>query len=102
MDDAPLAQALGAEVQARTPLHGGDLSDVTRLDLADGRRVVLKTGPVAGVESRMLGALQAAGAPVPQVLWATDTAFVMTYLPTAPATPAHWQGVLATVVVNMW
>ena len=91
MDDATLDQALpralGAQVQARRPLHGGDLSDVTRLDLADGRRVVLKTGPVAGVEARMLDALQAAGAPVPQVLWTTDTAFVMTFLPTAPATP---------------
>ena len=95
MDDATLDQALpralGAQVQARRPLHGGDLSDVTRLDLADGRRVVLKTGPVAGVEARMLDALQAAGAPVPQVLWTTDTAFVMTFLPTAPATPTHWQ-----------
>ena len=59
-----------------TPLHGGDLSEVLRLTLEDGRSVVAKSGPAPVTEAAMLGAIAAAGAPAPRVL-ASDTSVLV-------------------------
>lgn len=49
-DVAALArQSLDAEVAAAHPLDGGGFAAVWRVDLADGRRTVVKVGPAAGV-----------------------------------------------------
>ncbi len=75
------AALLGAEVAEARPLHGGDLSEVVRLRLADGRSAVAKsvarTGPTARAEAEMLEAIAAAGAPAPAVLAVDDDVLVM-------------------------
>lgn len=40
-----VGRALGTEVTAATPVHGGDVAAAFRMDLADGRRVFAKTHP---------------------------------------------------------
>ena len=48
-----------------TPLHGGGLSDVIRLELQSGKCVIVKSGPYPDREGRMLQSLADAGAYVP-------------------------------------
>ncbi len=74
---ARAAVLTGGELSAARPLQGGDLSDVLRVYLSDGRTVVAKTGPSARAEAGMLEALSAAGAPAPAVLAVEDNLLVM-------------------------
>jgi len=74
---ARAAALAGGEVSGTRPLHGGDLSDVLRVQLADGRTVVAKTGPSARTEAAMLEAIAATGAPAPAVLAAEDDLLVL-------------------------
>ena len=87
--DRVLSQ-LGSPVLRREHLHGGDLSEVDRLDLGDGRIVVLKTGAQVEVEGRMLATLGKAGLPVPQVIAQNGKGLVMQFLPEERATFDHW------------
>ena len=64
-------------VQGVEILSGGDLSDVFRARLADGRDVVVKRGPASRAEAFMLSAIAAAGAPAPEVLAVDDRVLVM-------------------------
>lgn len=82
----------GATLARATPLHGGDLSEVLRADLSDGRTVVLKRGARVSTEARMLRALAKAGAAVPPVLGVTEGLLVLGWLPPAPATQTAWRG----------
>ncbi|SFL55353.1 fructosamine kinase family protein [Shimia aestuarii] len=81
---------LGSAVLHARPLHGGDLSQVARLTLSDGRNVVAKTGPLVATEARMLQAMARRGAPVPEVLAAESTLLLLAYLDETPASPAGW------------
>lgn len=81
----------GAEVAYQAPLHGGDLSEVLKARLADGREVVLKRGPRVQAEARMLRALAAAGADTPQVLGDAPELMVLEWLPPAPADASAWE-----------
>ncbi|MGI3170662.1 fructosamine kinase family protein [Pseudooceanicola sp. C21-150M6] len=74
----------------RQPLHGGDLSTIDRLDLADGRVVALKTGPNVEIEARMLRTLAQAGIPVPEVLAVQGKGLVLEFLPDSHASDQHW------------
>lgn len=65
---ARVASLLGADVRAERALAGGDLSQVRRISLADGRSVIAKRGTPARAEARMLRAIRAAGVPAPEVL----------------------------------
>ncbi len=79
---ADAAAAMLGGVLARTlPLHGGDLSDVVRIVLADGREAVVKGGPAPQVEAAMLAAMARAGAPTPAVLAASADALVIEVMP---------------------
>ncbi|MBW4331511.1 fructosamine kinase family protein [Stakelama sp. CBK3Z-3] len=71
-DPSQAAALLGSDIVASRPMSGGDLSEVVALDLADGRRVVSKTGVSARSEAAMLRAIAATGAPAPEVLAASD------------------------------
>lgn len=82
--------ALGAEVTGETALHGGDLSSVVALDLADGRRVVAKRSPVVEAEARMLRALALAAVPVPEVLHAEGGLLLLERLDEAAPSPEGW------------
>jgi fructosamine-3-kinase len=68
-----IAAALGAEIRATRPLSGGSINQAYRCDLADGRRVFVKTNPrhprMFACEARGLAWLAAARAlRVPAVL----------------------------------
>lgn len=87
---AQVEAALGAEVTGDAAIHGGDLSSVVALDLADGRRVVAKRGPVVEAEARMLRALSLAGVPVPEVLHAEGGLLLLECLEEAAPSPEGW------------
>ena len=86
---AALAE-IGAKAARVTPLHGGDLSQVVRVELADGRAVVAKAGELVVREERMLAALGRAGAPVPEVLAVSGQVMLLEALEEAPARPEAW------------
>ena len=88
--EARIEAALGQPVLRILPVHGGDLSDVRRADLADGRRVIAKSGPRVATEGRMLNALRAAAAPVPELLHAEDGLIVLQYLEETTPTATGW------------
>jgi fructosamine-3-kinase len=74
---AAAARLLGAPVASARTLHGGDLSKVALLEMADGRALVAKAGPRLRAEAAMLGAIRAAGAPAPAVIAVSDSVLVM-------------------------
>lgn len=89
-DPTRVEQALGTSVQSTTELDGGMIGTVHRVDLADGRTVVAKTGETPlSVEARMLQYLDAHGLPVPTVLAAADDLLVLSHVEGEPRiTPA--------------
>lgn len=89
---ARIAALLGRDVGALRPLHGGDLSEAMRADLAGGGSVVVKRGAQVAVEARMLRRMRAAGAPVPEVLAAQGDLLCMAHIPEGAATQAAWRG----------
>jgi fructosamine-3-kinase len=82
------------EVVDRTSLPGGDVADVTRAVLADGRAVVVKTTTYdAELEAEGLEALGAAGAPVPEVLAVGSRLLVLSHV----TGPPDWAGLGAAL-----
>lgn len=78
---ARVGDALGSEPTAVEALEGGMVGSVHRVDLADGRTVVAKTGDTPlSVEAFMLEYLAARGLPVPDVLAASDDLLVLEYV----------------------
>jgi fructosamine-3-kinase len=71
------AKLLGSTLAGTRRLAGGDLSEVTRITLADGRTAVVKGGPFPLAEAAMLEAIAAAGAPAPKVLAVGDAVLVL-------------------------
>ena len=87
---ARVEAALGRSVQALSPLHGGDLSQVLRADLGGGGCVVAKTGLNVVAEAQMLTALRDAGAPVPEVLHAEAGLILLEHLEERTPSRAGW------------
>ena len=56
------------------------MGGATRLDLADGRSIVAKQGPLVGAEGAMLRAMRQTGAPVPRVLHSGDDLLLMEWV----------------------
>ncbi|HKI56433.1 MAG TPA: fructosamine kinase family protein [Trueperaceae bacterium] len=87
-----VASALGVEVVHSAALSGGQVGEVVRCSLADGREVVAKASPgtpldVEGFILRYLA--RRSGLPVPGVLHAAPDLLVASYVPGgAPMTPA--------------
>ncbi len=81
---------IGAEAVRVTPLQGGDLSQVVRVECSDGRALVAKTGALVAREARMLAALSRAGAPVPEVLALSGQVMLLEALEEAPARLEGW------------
>lgn len=90
--EARIAAVIGAEVVSLAPLHGGDLSEVMRADLADGRQVVAKFGSLVAREARMLEAMARAKAPVPEVLALGEGCLCLTYIAGGTASADGWAG----------
>jgi fructosamine-3-kinase len=84
---AAAAEVRGVPIVRRTPLHGGCIAAVARLDLEDGRSVVEKRARPGdatdlSLEAWMLRYLaEKSDLPVPEVLEATPERLVMTYVP---------------------
>jgi fructosamine-3-kinase len=76
-----------AAVVRTAPLHGGDIGEVVRAELADGRTVVVKsTSYDADLEAEGLHALAEAGAPVPAVLDVQPHRLILEHV----SGPADW------------
>lgn len=75
-----IARIAGSPVRSSRKLAGGDLGGATRLDLADGRRIVAKQGLLAAIEGAMLRAIAATGAPAPAVLHCAGDLLVMDFV----------------------
>jgi fructosamine-3-kinase len=88
---AAIGRLFGAVPAGLHRLQGGDLSEVWKVRLADGRNVVAKAGPLVLREARMLEAMAESGAPVPRVLANEKTLIVMEYLPEARPGPDSWR-----------
>lgn len=90
----PLAAAgaalLGGIIKRTERLHGGDLSEIVRITLADGREAIVKNGPAPRTEAAMLRAIAATGAPAPAVLAASDEALVIEAVATGGILDNTW------------
>ena len=89
----------GALAQADA-LGGGDLSQILRIELADGREAIVKNGPAPRTEAAMLRAIAASGAPAPAVLGVSAGALVIERLPAGGGLNGAWASlgeVLATL-----
>jgi len=96
-----IARIAGSAVTGSRKLAGGDLGGATRLDLADGRRIVAKHSLQAQAEGAMLEAMRATGAPVPQVLHAAGELLLITFIDAAdPPGDPGWRD-LARVVETL-
>ncbi|WP_101065435.1 fructosamine kinase family protein [Roseovarius salinarum] len=88
---ARIAAATGAQATALHPLHGGDLSDVYCAELADGRRMAAKTGPMVEAEARMLRTMRGAASAVPRVLHAEPGLILLDFLEETAPSAAGWR-----------
>lgn len=75
-----IAAITQSEVTGGRKLAGGDLGGATLVELADGRRLVAKAGPLAEREAAMLVAIGKTGTPAPHVLYSGDGLLLMDYL----------------------
>jgi fructosamine-3-kinase len=94
------AALLGGVLRRAEAVHGGDLSQVWRISLEDGRQAIVKAGPAPKVEASMLRAIAASGAPAPAVLAASDDLLVLELLPAGGQLSETWASlglVLATL-----
>jgi fructosamine-3-kinase len=77
-------KALGSRILCAAPLSGGSVAQVARIDLADGRRGVVKQGGRSlALEGWMLAYLQGR-LPVPDVWLAEDDLLVLSYIDAGP------------------
>ena len=88
--DAVIA-ALGAAPIATSPLRGGDIAEVHRIEMPDGAVYAVKTGgPGFDIEAWMLGVL-AEHLPVPRVIHATPDLLIIEHLQSGGALDAPAQ-----------
>lgn len=84
------AALLGGVISRADSLHGGDLSQIVRISLADGREAIVKNGPLPRAEAAMLDAIASSGAPAPAVLAVNDEALVLEVLPAGGSLSHAW------------
>jgi len=84
------AALIGGAFHHAEAVHGGDLSAILKIELSDGREVIVKNGRAPKTEAAMLRALAASGAPAPAVLAVSDEALVIELLPTGGSLSRAW------------
>lgn len=62
------AHLMGGQLKSKKALAGGCLSQCLQITLVDGRKAVVKNGPMPSAEAEMLRAIAASGAPAPKVI----------------------------------
>lgn len=91
------AALLGGTLRRAQPLHGGDLSQAVMIELTDGRKAVVKSGPAPMTEAAMLKAIKATGAPAPTVLAASAQALAIEVLATGGSIINAWESLGAAL-----
>lgn len=84
------AVLLGGTLQQEEALPGGNLSQILRIRLTDGRKAIVKGGPTPRIEAAMLAAIAAPAAPAPPVLAVDDTALVLAIVPGHSGPEGAW------------
>jgi fructosamine-3-kinase len=84
------AALLGGALRRAEVLSGGDLSQIVRISLTDGRQAIVKSTPQARAEAAMLAAIAASGAPAPAVLAMSDEVLVLEVMPAGGVLDAAW------------
>lgn len=74
------ANLIGGTVARSDGIHGGDLSEVVRITLKDGRQAIVKGGAMVRAEAAMLEAIAGSGARAPEVFAVDDGVLVMEFL----------------------
>ena len=96
--EATIARITGSAVVGQRRFPGGDISGASEVQLADGRVVVAKQGPVVSVEGRMLQAMGRSEAPVPQIVGQMEDVLVIERLPAGGAlTEGSWSSLAAAL-----
>ncbi|KLE31885.1 aminoglycoside phosphotransferase [Aurantiacibacter gangjinensis] len=75
-----IVSATGLAVTGGRKLAGGDLGGAALVELADGRKLVAKGGPLVEREADMLRAIAASGVPAPEVHHAADGLLLMDHV----------------------
>jgi fructosamine-3-kinase len=91
------AALLNGALRDTKPLHGGCLSEIVLIELADGRKAIVKTGGAASIEAAMLKAISASGAPAPNVFAVGDGLLVMEAIPSDGGLGGAWQSLGAAL-----
>ena len=99
LDRAPVEEIAGSAIAEQTSLPGGDISGASLATLTDGRRVVIKRGPMVEAEGGMLRAMGETGAPVPAVYGWQSHCLVMEFIESG-AIDMHerWQALAETLL----
>ena len=98
-DREPVEEITGSAIAEQTALPGGDISGASLATLTDGRRVVIKRGPMVEAEGRMLRAMAETGAPVPTVHGWRSQCLVMEYIESRTIeTDDRWQALAETLL----
>ncbi|PNG25770.1 fructosamine kinase family protein [Methylocella silvestris] len=84
------AALLGGVLRHAERVSGGDLSQILRVTLEDGRQAIVKIGPHPETEAAMLRAIAASGAPAPAVLALSGELLVLELLTAGEALGAAW------------
>ncbi len=97
----PLAEhaagLLGGQLKHAEALGGGNLSQILRIALTDGREAIVKNGPSPRTEAEMLRAIAASGAPAPEVLAVSGEALVLSALSASGGLHNAWASLGAAV-----
>jgi fructosamine-3-kinase len=91
------AALLGGALRDAKPVHGGCLSEIVRIALADGREAIVKTGGGVRIEAAMLQAIAASGAPAPKVLAVGEGILVMEAMPSDGGLGGAWRSLGAAL-----
>ncbi|ACK51243.1 aminoglycoside phosphotransferase [Methylocella silvestris BL2] len=84
------AALLGGLLRHAERVSGGDLSQILRVTLEDGRQAIVKTGSHPKIEAAMLRAIAASGAPAPSVLAVSDEVLALELLPGGEGLGGAW------------
>ncbi len=99
IDREPVEDITGSAIAEQTVLPGGDISGASLATLADGRRVVIKRGPMVDAEGRMLRAMAETGAPIPAVYGWQSHCLVMQHIVSgASDTRDRWPALAKTLL----
>lgn len=85
------AALLGGALRDARAVHGGCLSQIIHITLADGREAIVKGGGASRNEAAMLKAVAASGAPAPEVYATGDGILVIEAMPANGGLSSAWE-----------